>query len=62
MRKIGYARVSSASQNLDRQVAALRAERVELRMQLLVAHLGRFVVVVRTVGVVVQVVVLRLVD
>jgi DNA invertase Pin-like site-specific DNA recombinase len=27
MRKIGYARVSSASQSLDRQVAALRAER-----------------------------------
>ena len=26
MRKIGYARVSSQHQNLDRQVAALRAE------------------------------------
>jgi len=26
MRKIGYARVSSADQNLDRQIAALRAE------------------------------------
>lgn len=26
MRKIGYARVSTASQNLDRQIAALRAE------------------------------------
>ncbi|MDX2205766.1 MAG: recombinase family protein [Hyphomicrobiaceae bacterium] len=26
MRKIGYARVSSASQNLDRQIASLRAE------------------------------------
>ena len=27
MRKIGYARVSAPHQNLDRQVAALRAER-----------------------------------
>src|SRR5262245_32129749 len=27
MRKIGYARVSSSSQNLDRQIGALRAER-----------------------------------
>jgi predicted site-specific integrase-resolvase len=26
MRKIGYARVSSVDQNLDRQIAALRAE------------------------------------
>ena len=26
MRKIGYARVSSADQNLDRQIAALRTE------------------------------------
>jgi hypothetical protein len=30
MRKIGYARVSSAHQNLDRQIAALRAERVHV--------------------------------
>ena len=30
MRKIGYARVSSTSQSLDRQVAALRAERVDV--------------------------------
>ena len=29
MRKVGYARVSSASQSLDRQIAALRAERCE---------------------------------
>lgn len=29
MRKIGYARVSSISQNLDRQIAALRAERCD---------------------------------
>jgi DNA invertase Pin-like site-specific DNA recombinase len=26
MKKIGYARVSSVDQNLDRQIAALRAE------------------------------------
>jgi DNA invertase Pin-like site-specific DNA recombinase len=30
MRKIGYARVSSSSQNLDRQIAALRAEQVDV--------------------------------
>jgi hypothetical protein len=30
MRKIGYARVSSAAQNLDRQLEALRAERCEV--------------------------------
>lgn len=30
MRKIGYARVSSTSQNLDRQIAALRAEQVDV--------------------------------
>lgn len=29
MRKIGYARVSSIAQNLDRQIASLRAERCE---------------------------------
>jgi DNA invertase Pin-like site-specific DNA recombinase len=29
MRKIGYARVSSQDQNLDRQIAALRAEKCE---------------------------------
>jgi DNA invertase Pin-like site-specific DNA recombinase len=29
MRKIGYARVSSTSQSLDRQIAALRAERCD---------------------------------
>ena len=29
MRKIGYARVSSAAQNLDRQLGALRAERCD---------------------------------
>jgi Resolvase, N terminal domain/Phosphotransferase enzyme family len=29
MRKIGYARVSSATHNLDRQIAALRAERCD---------------------------------
>ena len=29
MRKIGYARVSSTHQNLDRQIAALRAERCD---------------------------------
>jgi DNA invertase Pin-like site-specific DNA recombinase len=29
MRKIGYARVSSATQNLDRQLGALRAERCD---------------------------------
>jgi DNA invertase Pin-like site-specific DNA recombinase len=29
MRKIGYARVSSQDQNLDRQIAALKAERCE---------------------------------
>jgi DNA invertase Pin-like site-specific DNA recombinase len=29
MRKIGYARVSSASQSLDRQIATLRAERCD---------------------------------
>jgi len=27
MRKIGYARLSTSTQNLDRQIAALRAER-----------------------------------
>ena len=30
MRKIGYCRVSSSHQNLDRQVGALRAERVDV--------------------------------
>ena len=30
MRKIGYARVSSPQQNLDRQLGALRAERCDL--------------------------------
>jgi len=30
MRKVGYARVSSSSQNLDRQIAALRAERCDV--------------------------------
>jgi DNA invertase Pin-like site-specific DNA recombinase len=30
IRKIGYARVSSAAQNLDRQLGALRAERCEV--------------------------------
>jgi DNA invertase Pin-like site-specific DNA recombinase len=30
MRKIGYARVSSSHQNLDRQIGALRGERVDL--------------------------------
>jgi DNA invertase Pin-like site-specific DNA recombinase len=30
MRKIGYARVSSTSQNLDRQIAALRAEQIDI--------------------------------
>ena len=30
MRKIGYARVSSEGQNLDRQIAALQAERCEV--------------------------------
>jgi DNA invertase Pin-like site-specific DNA recombinase len=30
MRKIGYARVSSQGQNLDRQIAALRAERCDV--------------------------------
>ena len=30
MRKIGYARVSSTHQNLDRQIAALRAERCDV--------------------------------
>jgi len=30
MRKIGYARVSSIHQNLDRQLGALRAERVDM--------------------------------
>src|SRR5499426_2747761 len=30
MRKIGYCRVSSAHQNLDRQLGALRAERVDV--------------------------------
>jgi DNA invertase Pin-like site-specific DNA recombinase len=30
MRKVGYARVSSAAQNLDRQFGALRAERCDL--------------------------------
>jgi len=29
-RKVGYARVSSVQQNLDRQIAALRAERVDV--------------------------------
>ena len=29
MRKIGYARVSSSAQNLDRQIAALRAEQCD---------------------------------
>ena len=30
MRKIGYARVSSTHQNLDRQLGAFRAERVDV--------------------------------
>jgi DNA invertase Pin-like site-specific DNA recombinase len=30
MRRVGYARASSTSQNLDRQIAALRAERVDV--------------------------------
>src|SRR5262245_29767009 len=29
MRKVGYARVSSGSQSLDRQIAALRAEKCD---------------------------------
>jgi DNA invertase Pin-like site-specific DNA recombinase len=29
MRKIGYARVSSTAQNLDRQIGALRSERCD---------------------------------
>jgi DNA invertase Pin-like site-specific DNA recombinase len=33
MRKIGYARVSSAAQNLDRQLGALRAERCNMIYQ-----------------------------
>jgi DNA invertase Pin-like site-specific DNA recombinase len=33
MRKVGYARVSSASQNLDRQLGALRAERCDVIYQ-----------------------------
>jgi DNA invertase Pin-like site-specific DNA recombinase len=30
MRKIGYARVSTSSQNLDRQIASLRAAKCEI--------------------------------
>ena len=30
MRKIGYARVSTSTQNLDRQIGALRAERCDV--------------------------------
>jgi hypothetical protein len=32
MRKIGYARVSSSTKNLDRQIGALRAERFDGRI------------------------------
>ena len=48
MRKIGYARVSSTHQSLDRQLGALRAERVDVIYREKVSGKALFIVRLRT--------------